>query len=95
MRWKLRTKRGRERYALRMETLEPVFGQFKQGRGLGKFLLQGLKKVNREWLLICTGHNLLELSRLGARLSGNGRCNGRRSNRRSSRLIVGKSLKIF
>ena len=34
MRRKLRTKRGRERYALRMETVEPVFGQIKQGRGL-------------------------------------------------------------
>ena len=33
MRRKLRTKRGRERYALRMETVEPVFGQIKQGRG--------------------------------------------------------------
>ena len=27
MRRKLRTKRGRQRYALRMETVEPVFGQ--------------------------------------------------------------------
>ena len=34
MRRKLRTKRGRERYALRMETVEPMFGQIKQGRGL-------------------------------------------------------------
>ena len=34
MRRKLRTKRGRERYALRMETVEPVFGQIKQGPGL-------------------------------------------------------------
>ena len=34
MRRKLRTKRGRERCALRMETVEPVFGQIKQGRGL-------------------------------------------------------------
>ena len=33
MRRKLRTKRGRQRYALRMETVEPVFGQIKQGRG--------------------------------------------------------------
>ena len=32
MRRKLRTKRGRKRYALRMETVEPVFGQIKQGR---------------------------------------------------------------
>ena len=65
MRRKLRTKRGRERYALRMETVEPVFGQIKQGRGFRQFLLRGLAQVNREWLLICTGHNLLKLFRIG------------------------------
>ena len=65
MRRKLRTKRGRERYALRMETVEPVFGQIKQGRGFRQFLLRGLTKVNREWLLICVGHNLLKLFRFG------------------------------
>ena len=48
MRRKLRTKRGRQRYALRMETVEPVFGQIKQGRGFRQFLLRGLEKVNRE-----------------------------------------------
>ena len=32
MRRKLQTRRGRQRYALRMETVEPVFGQIKQGR---------------------------------------------------------------
>ncbi len=32
MRRKLQTKRGRQRYALRMQTVEPVFGQIKQGR---------------------------------------------------------------
>ena len=33
MRRKLQTRRGRERYALRMGTVEPVFRQIKQGRG--------------------------------------------------------------
>ena len=33
MRRKLQTRRGRQRYALRMQTVEPVFGQIKQGRG--------------------------------------------------------------
>ena len=65
MRRKLRTKRGRERYALRMKTVEPVFGQVKQGRGFRQFLLRGLERVNREWLLICVGHNLLKLFRFG------------------------------
>ena len=70
MRRKLRTKRGRERYALRMETVEPVFGQIKQGRGYRQFLMRGLAKVNREWLLTCTGHNLLKLFHFGAGMSG-------------------------
>ena len=68
MRRKLRTKRGRQRYALRMETAEPVFGQIKQGRGFRQFLLRGLEEVNREWLLICAGHNLLKLFRFGTGL---------------------------
>ncbi len=46
MRRKLHTRRGRQRYALRMETVEPVFGQIKQGRGFRQFLLQGLEKVS-------------------------------------------------
>ena len=65
MRRKLRTKRGRERYALRMETVEPVFGQIKQGRGFRQFLLRGLDKVDMEWQLICASHNLLKLFRFG------------------------------
>ena len=65
MRRKLQTRRGRQRYALRMETVEPVFGQIKQGRGFRQFLLRGLEKVQGEWSLICTGHNLLKLFRCG------------------------------
>ena len=55
MRRKLQTRRGRQRYALRMGTVEPVFGQIKQGRGFRQFLLRGLEKVQGEWSLICTG----------------------------------------
>lgn len=65
MRRKLQTKRGRQRYALRMATVEPVFGQIKQARGFRQFLLWGLAKVNGEWSLICTSHNLLKLFRRG------------------------------
>ena len=42
-----------------------MFEQIKHGRGFRQFLLRGLEKVNREWLLICTGHNLLKLFRFG------------------------------
>ena len=70
MRRKLQTRRGRQRYALRMETVEPVFGQIKAGRGFRQFLMRGLEKVNGEWSLICTGHNLLKLFRFGRLASG-------------------------
>ena len=76
MRRKLRTKRGRQRYALRMETVEPVFGQIKQARGFRQFLLRGLETVKGEWSLICTGHNLLKLFRLGERKPGKTRATG-------------------
>ena len=70
MRRKLQTRRGRQRYALRMQTVEPVFGQIKQGRGFRQFLLRGIEKVCGEWSLICTGHNLLKLFRCGVDLFG-------------------------
>ena len=72
MRRKLQTKRGRQRYALRMATVEPVFGQIKQGRGFRQFLLRGLEKVQGEWSMICTGHNLLKLFRFGG--PSHGKC---------------------
>ena len=93
MRRKLRTKRGRERYALRMETAEPVFGQIKQGRGFRQFLLRGLEKVNREWLLICAGHNLLKLFRFGTGQSGRGR--GNRSTRNNKESAEAATRGIF
>ena len=82
MRRKLRAKRGRERYARRMETVEPVFGQIKQGRGFRQFLLRGLAKVSREWLLSCTGHNLLKLFRFGEGRPGKARSPGAAGNNR-------------
>jgi transposase len=68
MRRKLRTKKGKERYGLRKELPEPVFGQIKQARGFRQFLLRGNDKVSGEWKLICTGHNLLKL--FGAHRTG-------------------------
>ena len=92
MRRKLRTKRGRERYALRMETVEPVFGQIKQGRGFRQFLLRGLAKVNREWLLICAGHNLLKLFRFGPGTSGEMRSKGATGNNRATCRTMGRGI---
>jgi hypothetical protein len=60
---KLLTKRGRKIYKMRGKTVEPVFGQVKDGRHLDRFLLRGKEKVSLEWSLICTTHNILKLWR--------------------------------
>jgi len=62
MRRKLRTKRGRELYAKRMKTVEPVFGQIKRGLRFTQFLTRGLKNVNVEWICVSIGHNLRKLA---------------------------------
>ena len=41
-----------------------------------QFLLRGLEKVNGEWSLICTGHNLLKLFRFGVSLHRKARVDG-------------------
>ncbi|MFM7268879.1 MAG: IS1182 family transposase [Cyanobium sp.] len=60
---KLRSKAGQAIYALRKTIVEPVFGQIKGARGLDRFRLRGLERVNGEWALIATTHNLLKLFR--------------------------------
>ena len=64
MKRKLMTKAGRTIYALRKTTVEPVFGQIKEGRGFRRFLLRGYEKVQSEWALVCATHNLLKLYRV-------------------------------
>lgn len=58
---KLRTRQGRDEYALRGRTVEPVFGQIKDRQGLRQFLRRGLENVTTEWSLACTVHNLRKI----------------------------------
>src|SRR4051812_18520290 len=60
---KLRTKKGRERYAKRKGMIEPIFGQLKQVLGFRQFSLRGLASMRGEWRLLCTVHNPLKLWR--------------------------------
>ncbi len=62
---KLLTKRGRALYKLRGQTVEPVFGQVKDGRGCERFMRRGKQAAASEWSLICATHNLLKLWRSG------------------------------
>ena len=61
---KLQTKTGAAVYAARKAIVEPVIGQIKHARGFRQFLLRGFEKVQGEWSLVCTTHNILKLYRL-------------------------------
>ena len=60
---KIRSKKGSRIYAQRKAIVEPVNGQIMEARGLRRFLLRGLEKVDGEWHLIAATHNLLKLFR--------------------------------
>jgi hypothetical protein len=60
---KLRSKAGQVIFALCKIIVEPVFCQIKGARGLDRFLLWGLKKVNGEWVLMAITHNIGKLHR--------------------------------
>jgi Transposase DDE domain len=60
---KLNSEDGKARYAKRKETVEPVFGQIKDGRGTRRFLRRRLAACEAEWKLLCGTHNLLKLWR--------------------------------
>ena len=61
---KLRTKRGKEVYRKRSQSVEPVFGQHVT-RGCDRFLLRGEDGAQAEWSLFSATHNLLKLWRSG------------------------------
>jgi transposase len=63
MRELLATETGKALYATRKTTVEPVFGQIKEGRGIRRFRLRGLTRAAYEWKFICATHNLLKLFR--------------------------------
>jgi transposase len=63
---RLRRAGHRSRYRLRKQVVEPVFGQIKQARGFRQFLLRGMAKVEAEWAMICTVHNIRKLAAAAA-----------------------------
>lgn len=60
------TKAGRERYKLRQQTVEPVFGIIKEALGFRRFSLRGLANVNLEWTLVTLAYNLKRLFHMKA-----------------------------
>ena len=62
MKHKLKTRAGRAAYALRKQTVEPVFGIIKSVMGFRQFLLRGLDNVKNEWTLVCLAWNLKRMA---------------------------------
>jgi hypothetical protein len=66
MLYRLRTPEGRDIYALRKCTVEPVFGNIKRAMGFRQFLLRGHHKARGEYLLACNAWNIRRLHTLSA-----------------------------
>ncbi|QTQ30271.1 Transposase, IS4-like, InsH (DUF772) [Aromatoleum bremense] len=62
MKHALKTRAGRAAYALRKQTVEPVFGIIKSVMGFRQFLLRGLDNVRAEWTLVCLAWNLKRMA---------------------------------
>lgn len=62
MKHRLRSRAGRAVYALRKQTVEPVFGIIKSAMGFRQFSLRGLENVTNEWTLVCLAWNLKRMA---------------------------------
>ncbi|MFT4584135.1 MAG: hypothetical protein ACI915_001684 [Gammaproteobacteria bacterium] len=61
---RLRTRDGRAWYALRKQTVEPVFGNIKAVMGFRQFLLRTLEGVRGEWSLVTMAWNIRTMAAL-------------------------------
>jgi transposase/IS5 family transposase len=61
---RLKTKAGRADYAMRKQTVEPVFGIIKHVMKFRQFLLRGKQQVAHEWNLVALAWNLKRMNAL-------------------------------
>jgi len=66
---RLETQAGKQIYAQRKQTIEPVFGIIKSTMGFRQFMLRGKAKANLEWTLVTLSYNLKRLFHMGAQLA--------------------------
>jgi transposase len=69
MKQKMETEASREKYRLRMQSVEPVFGTIKKWMGFDQFLLRGLEKVTGEWNLVTLAYNVKRLWKIQCTLT--------------------------
>jgi hypothetical protein len=61
---RLKTKTGRADYALRKQTVEPVFGIIKHVMKFRQFLVRAKRQVAHEWNLVALAWNLKRMNAL-------------------------------
>jgi transposase/IS5 family transposase len=61
---RLKSRSGRADYALRKQTVEPVFGIIKHVMKFRQFLMRGVRHVGHEWNLVALAWNLKRMSAL-------------------------------
>ncbi len=77
MKYRLKTRSGKDVYAKRKCTVEPVFGIIKSVLGYSQFMRRGLKNVIAEWKLVSLAWNLKRLhvlSTTGQKSTGMASC---------------------
>jgi transposase len=62
MKHRLKTRHGRKLYALRKQTVEPVFGIIKSVMRFRQFLMRGLAAVRGEWSLVTMAWNIKRMA---------------------------------
>ena len=65
MKQKIDTVEGRKVYSKRLGIVEPVFGNIRVNKGLNRFTLRGLVKVNIQWIIYCLVHNIEKILHFG------------------------------
>ena len=65
MKAKIDSEQGKQQYAKRMWTIEPVFANITSNKGINKLSLRGKAKVTCQWTLCCIMHNIEKLWRYG------------------------------
>ena len=65
MKQKIDTVEGRKVYGKRLGIVEPVFGNIRVNKGLNRFTLRGLVKVNIQWIIYCLVHNIEKILHFG------------------------------
>ena len=61
MKEKMGQEAARQKYRLRKQTVEPVFGTIKKWMGFTQFHMRGLRQVEGEWTLVTLAYNVKRL----------------------------------